>query len=623
MTVQHLRAGWSNLGRLLLLPALAAAQAWSQPIEFTTEKWDLTKAEVKDHLGRRALSGSASLKGASFQDGVIEFDLAVEHKRSFPGVSFRIQDDENCERVYFRPHHAGHYADAIQYLPAFSGVDAWQLYNGDGYTAGVALPENRWIHVRLEVMGRQARVFVGGETRPALVVHELKRGVSSGGVSLSTPRDGSAYISNFAYTNASDLRFDPPPAVVSPVGAIVEWSLSQAFPPNQVDFETTPAAQGLEVQWQRATAEQSGLLDISRYVRPLAGGASCVFAKTILRAQKREVRRLAFGYSDAITLLVNGRPVFRGSSAYRERDSTFLGAIGLSDSAYLPLERGENEIIAVISDSTGGWGLMARDVSTVYQHKALTKLWDLPRRLRTPESIAYDRKRGVFYVSNFRNDGKEFISKLGLDGTILALEWVTGLNRPTGVRVQGDKLYVVERSGVAEIDIDAGRIARRLPLAGADFPNDLTLDERGAIYVTDGPKRRIYRIEDGNATIWLESDELAQSNGILADGTRLLVGVSSDATIKAIDLQTKRVTTLVKLGGRAIMDGLVSDGRGGYLISDYSGRIYRVSASGEKELLLDRTGPRQFCADFEYIPEKGLLLVPSLSDNRITAYRYQ
>jgi len=44
-------------------------------------------------------------------------------------------------------------------------------------------------------------------------------------------------------------------------------------------------------------------------------------------------------------------------------------------------------------------------------------------------------------------------------------------------------------------------------------------------------------------------------------------------------------------------------------------------AAGRKTLLLDRRGPHQYTADFEYIPEEGLLIVPSLYDNRLTAYR--
>ena len=101
----------------------------------------------------------------------------------------------------------------------------------------------------------------------------------------------------------------------------------------------------------------------------------------------------------------------------------------------------------------------------------------------------------------------------------------------------------------------------------------------------------------------------------------MLVGGSEDGAIKSVDLKTRQVCTFLTLGPGANMDGLVSDGKGGHLFSDYYGRIYRADAAGRKTLLLDRRGPHQYTADFEYIPEQGLLIVPSLYDNRLSAYR--
>ncbi len=68
------------------------------------------------------------------------------------------------------------------------------------------------------------------------------------------------------------------------------------------------------------------------------------------------------------------------------------------------------------------------------------------------------------------------------------------------------------------------------------------------------------------------------------------------------------------------MDGLTGDGEGGYLFSDYYGRIYRADAAGRRTLLLDSRGPHGYCADFEYVPELGLLVVPALFGERLTAF---
>jgi len=66
---------------------------------------------------------------------------------------------------------------------------------------------------------------------------------------------------------------------------------------------------------------------------------------------------------------------------------------------------------------------------------------------------------------------------------------------------------------------------------------------------------------------------------------------------------------------------LRTDGNGNYLISDNKGRIFLITPLGEKTKLLDTTAPQRLCADFEYIIEKNLLVIPTLYDNRIMTYR--
>jgi hypothetical protein len=57
------------------------------------------------------------------------------------------------------------------------------------------------------------------------------------------------------------------------------------------------------------------------------------------------------------------------------------------------------------------------------------------------------------------------------------------------------------------------------------------------------------------------------------------------------------------------------------LVSDYSGKIFLLSPEGQKSLLLDSTAPKHYCANFAYVPAKKLLIIPSLSDNRVVAYQ--
>jgi sugar lactone lactonase YvrE len=604
-------------GALLMLTSIVCAQT----IAFTDDRWDLKDAEVKEYLGRPTLAGTAWLKDTMFEDGVIEVDVATDRQRSYPAVIFRWQAEGEYEQVYLRPHRAGLYPDAVQYAPVFNGIGGWQLYSGPGFTAGTELPENQWIHLRIEVKGVQARVFVGDTAKPVLVVNELKRGKGKGKLGLAGPRNGSTRYANFSFSTGNDLQFDPAPALEPIPGIVAGWSLSPVSRPFTLAVERCLDGQSPSaVRWQAATAEAGGLVDIAKYCKPMASGASKVWARTTISSDRKEVRPFAFGYSDDISIYLNGQMVFHGNSGFQRRDPSFLGIIGWNDTVYLPLEKGANELILAVTEVFGGWGFMFRDMNATYQHGSLTNVWELSDKLNTPESVAYDAKRDVLLVSNF---GDGTLSRIGLDGTILARKWAEGLAKPTGLVIHGDKLLVVERAGVAEIDLETGRILNRIPIAAAGFLNDLSIDEQGIVYVTDTNKNRIYRLVDGRAEIWLEGDAIKNPNGICVSKDRLLVGVTADGALKSVDLKNRQVATFITLEPGANMDGLLSDGKGGYLFSDFYGRIYRGDAEGRKTLLLDRRGPKQFCADFGYVPEKHLIVVPSLYDNRLTAYSYR
>jgi hypothetical protein len=60
---------------------------------------------------------------------------------------------------------------------------------------------------------------------------------------------------------------------------------------------------------------------------------------------------------------VNGTPVFTGDASYSFDRPRREGLIGYDQARlYLALQEGENELAVSVSDSFGGWGLMARFV---------------------------------------------------------------------------------------------------------------------------------------------------------------------------------------------------------------------------------------------------------------------
>jgi len=65
------------------------------------------------------------------------------------------------------------------------------------------------------------------------------------------------------------------------------------------------------------------------------------------------------------------------------------------------------------------------------------------------------------------------------------------------------------------------------------------------------------------------------------------------------------------------------DRQGNYLVSHWEGQVYRISPDGEVVELLDALPLGWNTADFEYLPEENLLLIPTFMDNRVRAVRLE
>jgi hypothetical protein len=313
---------------LLLFTVTGKISAQPYPVEFTSEKWILDNARVTDYLGRKCLEGSAFLKDVRFQNGVIEVDVTVTGARSYAGLIFRRQNENEYERVYLRPHLTPSFQNVIQYVASFNGIDSWQLYNGPGMTASATFPKNEWFHIKLEVKDKQARVFINSSPVPSLVITDLAHGISAGSVGLNGPMDGTAYFSNFICSEDNNLTFSEPPVKDYPLGTIKEWEISQEFKLIDVSSELLPEKQGIKyIKWQKINSLPSGLVDVSRYYGRQGNLPDCIWAKTTIISDKEQKKLYAFGYSDVIYIFLNGELLFAGNSAYQSRDASFQGIV--------------------------------------------------------------------------------------------------------------------------------------------------------------------------------------------------------------------------------------------------------------------------------------------------------
>jgi sugar lactone lactonase YvrE len=257
----------------------------------------------------------------------------------------------------------------------------------------------------------------------------------------------------------------------------------------------------------------------------------------------------------------------------------------------------------------------------------LTKKWETEAVLNVPESVLYDQKKNILYVSNIagkpgEKDGVGFISKVSLLGKVENLEWVKGLDAPKGMGVYNDKLYVADLAKVLIINTANGAILKTIEVKGSSFLNDVTVDSKGVVYVSDSDTKQIYRIQGDKAELWMEDKNLKKPNGLLAMGTDLaMLDMDAAGAFYKISTKDKKKTTIAE--GISSGDGIVMVGKDEYLVSNWNGEVTYVNGKGEKQVLLDTKDQKVNAADIEYIASQKLLLIPTFFDNKVVAYEFK
>jgi hypothetical protein len=92
----------------------------------------------------------------------------------------------------------------------------------------------------------------------------------------------------------------------------------------------------------------------------ISDSTNTIMAKIAINSDKDQLKRLNIGYSDRIKLYCNGNALYSANNSFRTRDYRYLGTIGYFETVYLPLKKGNNTIILAVSETFGGWGVMAK-----------------------------------------------------------------------------------------------------------------------------------------------------------------------------------------------------------------------------------------------------------------------
>jgi DNA-binding beta-propeller fold protein YncE len=246
--------------------------------------------------------------------------------------------------------------------------------------------------------------------------------------------------------------------------------------------------------------------------------------------------------------------------------------------------------------------------------------WESDSSLKVPESVLFDKAGQVLYVSNidgtnpWEADGKGSIGKVGLDGKVIAAEWVSGLHGPKGMGMFNGKLYVADLGNIVVIDIAAGKIEKSIPIEGATGLNDISIDPNGVIYVTEYLAKKLYKVSNEKAELIAEN--LTQPNGVLYHNNELFLLDGTGMFKVNADKSMAKIADGMEGG----LDGLENIEGNNFIISCWEGALWHVNTDGTKHLLMDTRAEKRSTADIGFDPATKTVYVPTFFRNTVVAY---
>ena len=348
-------------------------------IPFTDKRWKIEGQGqmIEYYKGYECIylkGARATLPDVQFLNGIIEFDICLTEQVSFSGFFFRQTNPTNYEEFYFRAQQSGN-PDAYQYTPVFNGDPAWQLYHDqfdgvndgyihwkpkgvlNGYNSVIEFPFENWVHVKLLVKNDLSELYFDNKL---IGSNKLLQQQKAGAIGLSSSIAAMRFA-NFSYTSTDNVEIKSqrniPLAI--PANSVMSWQVSTPFKEDILtDKNILDGSFINKLTWKKLATEHGGFANLARLYP--ATDSNTVIAKITVSSDKDQIKKLDFGFSDRVKLFCNGQAVYSGNNNFRTRDYRYLGTIGYFQSVYLPLKKGENIIMLAVSETFGGWGVMAK-----------------------------------------------------------------------------------------------------------------------------------------------------------------------------------------------------------------------------------------------------------------------
>jgi len=251
------------------------------------------------------------------------------------------------------------------------------------------------------------------------------------------------------------------------------------------------------------------------------------------------------------------------------------------------------------------------------------------------ESVGYDRKRKIFYTSDFGpelnpplKDGKGKLTTVSLDGKILQDGAITPpgntMNKPKGIWIEGNRLWTTDIDAVWVFDLKTKQ-GKKLDLPGITFANDPAV-MGGALYVSDNRSDKLVKIEPADF-LNVKSPKITMvfsGKGVFPNGlwpaprgALLMVGFQAKDKPQAIYEMAPGKDPVAISDKIGMLDGLYRMKNGDLLVTDWvSGTLFQWNKKmGKHDLATGFKGPADICV----VPNKEgyLVAVPDLVKGEI------
>lgn len=248
-----------------------------------------------------------------------------------------------------------------------------------------------------------------------------------------------------------------------------------------------------------------------------------------------------------------------------------------------------------------------------------------------PEAVRYDPDQDVYFISNFTGGGSNrdstgFITKASPDGTVDSLRFMIGteeypLHAPRGMYITGDTLWAADIDGVHGFNRKTSEQVSFVDFKNFEpgFLNDIVQGSDGNLYVTDTGKSAVFRIENGEPSIFKDSLDAAP-NGITLNpetGNLVLAPWGGARTFPAFSTNGSEPSIYAEAKGGGNFDGIeFVDGR--LLAASQQDSSLHSLSDGQDQILIFTPGRP---ADIGIDTKRNLILVPYIALDRVDVWQ--